>query len=450
MRKGDIMQKRNGFTLLELIVGMSVFLLIIGGIVGLFTTGIQSFLTGKEQAGTYAEARAVMNDLKTTLRYADKTTLSLTANTLSYEGSLVLGTETSKDETSFSREVTWVDDSHQQLKIRRVDNGKEVTVTFPSNVKTSAFSEAQYLKVYETIAGVTPEPKPFPIFQKVNDDVYNIVLPIKHRVTNNANKVEVLRTKVNIKDDEEKSDDTAIVLSKVLNSILKNDASIMQNGAGQFLTQVTSGGQYVNTGAGATKKLLAYAEEYFGQDTVNSLQQKSWVISACDASGKPVNSNVTSVAKWKLFVAKNVSDDKPVDLGSGAKPLNEQGTAGQNEIKRLAEAGQRYVIRVNYGFMVTCYEWDKNTGSVSGLGQEGFSVAQNTDGARVISSTKWVSGYKSLKDYSSSFIEDTFSAGVIAKQGKRNRLDYDGAGQEYTLRTVGAGYSYPPNMPTEP
>ena len=444
------MQKRNGFTLLELIVGMSVFLLLIGGIVGLFTTGIQSFLTGKEQAGTYAEARAVMNDLKTTLRYADENSINLINGELSYSGSMVLGTETNKKPTSFSRKVTWVDDSHQQLNIAKVDDGKTTEFQFPTNPKNNAFSEAQYLKVYEELLGTTPDAKPFPIFQDTEDGVYDIVLPIKHRVTNNANKVEVLRTKVNIKDNEEKNADTAVVLSKVLNAVLKNDVSIMQNGEGKFLTQVTSGGQYVNTGAGATKKLIAYAEEYFGQETVNALQQRSWVIAACDASGNPVTTNVANVAKWKLYVAKNVVDDKPVDLGSGAQPLNAQGTAGQNEIKRLAETGQRYVIRVNYGFMVTRYEWERSTGTIIGLGKDGFSVGQNTDGARVISSTKWVSGYKYLTDYSSSLIEDTInSVGVITKTGKRARVDYDGAGQEYTLRTVGTGYSYPPNMPTK-
>lgn len=444
------MQKRNGFTLLELIVGMSVFLLLIGGIVGLFTTGIQSFLTGKEQAGTYAEARAVMNDLKTTLRYADENSIILINGELSYTGSMVLGTETNKEPTSFSRKVTWVDDSHQQLNIEKIDDGKRTEFQFPTNPKNNAFSEAQYLKVYEELLGTTPDAKPFPIFQDTEDGVYDIVLPIKHRVTNNANKVEVLRTKVNIKDNEEKNADTAVVLSKVLNAVLKNDVSIMQNGEGKFLTQVTSGGQYVNTGAGATKKLIAYAEEYFGQETVNALQQRSWVIAACDASGNPVTTNVANVAQWKLYVAKNVVDDKPVDLGSGAQPLNAQGTAGQNEIKRLAETGQRYVIRVNYGFMVTRYKWERSTGTIIGLGEDGFSVGQNTDGARVISSTKWVSGYKSLTDYSSSLIEDTInSAGVITKTGKRARIDYDGAGQEYTLRTVGTGYSYPPNMPTK-
>ena len=65
------MRNKAGFTLIELLVGMLVTMLIMGALVSLFSSTVQSQMSGFKQQEVYAQARAVMNDLKTTLRYAD-------------------------------------------------------------------------------------------------------------------------------------------------------------------------------------------------------------------------------------------------------------------------------------------------------------------------------------------------------------------------------------------
>ena len=62
------MRKQAGFTLVELLVGMLVTMLIMGALVSLFSSSVQSEMSGFKQQEVYAQARAVVNDLKTTLR----------------------------------------------------------------------------------------------------------------------------------------------------------------------------------------------------------------------------------------------------------------------------------------------------------------------------------------------------------------------------------------------
>ena len=62
------MKKHNGFTLIELIIGMAVTVLILGGIVAVVRGGFGSMLTGQSQATAYANARAVMEDITTIIK----------------------------------------------------------------------------------------------------------------------------------------------------------------------------------------------------------------------------------------------------------------------------------------------------------------------------------------------------------------------------------------------
>ena len=66
------MRKQSGFSLIELVVAMAVLALIMGAMVHLFGGSVVSLHTGSKQEVVYEEARLVMNELKTTLRYADK------------------------------------------------------------------------------------------------------------------------------------------------------------------------------------------------------------------------------------------------------------------------------------------------------------------------------------------------------------------------------------------
>lgn len=65
------MKKQSGFTLIELVVAMAVLGLIMGAMVHLFGSSVTSLHVGARQEVVYEEARLLMNELKTTLRYAD-------------------------------------------------------------------------------------------------------------------------------------------------------------------------------------------------------------------------------------------------------------------------------------------------------------------------------------------------------------------------------------------
>lgn len=69
------MKKQAGFSLIELVVAMAVLALIMGAMVHLFGGSVTSLHTGARQEVVYEEARLLMNELKTTLRYADKDVL---------------------------------------------------------------------------------------------------------------------------------------------------------------------------------------------------------------------------------------------------------------------------------------------------------------------------------------------------------------------------------------
>ncbi|MCD7873904.1 MAG: type II secretion system GspH family protein [Acidaminococcaceae bacterium] len=66
------MKKEAGFSLIELVVAMAVLALIMGAMVHLFGGSVVSLHTGSKQEVVYEEARLVMNELKTTLRYAER------------------------------------------------------------------------------------------------------------------------------------------------------------------------------------------------------------------------------------------------------------------------------------------------------------------------------------------------------------------------------------------
>lgn len=66
------MKKQSGFTLIELVVAMAVLGLIMGAMVHLFGSSVTSLHVGARQEVVYEEARLLMNELKTTLRYAAK------------------------------------------------------------------------------------------------------------------------------------------------------------------------------------------------------------------------------------------------------------------------------------------------------------------------------------------------------------------------------------------
>ena len=66
------MKKRAGFTLVELIIAIAIMAIVFGGLVALFGRTSIASRTGLNQEKAYEEARLVMEQLKTSLRYANK------------------------------------------------------------------------------------------------------------------------------------------------------------------------------------------------------------------------------------------------------------------------------------------------------------------------------------------------------------------------------------------
>ena len=83
------MKKQSGFTLIELVVAMAVLGLIMGAMVYLFGSSVTSLHVGARQEVVYEEARLLMNELKTTLRYADKDSIKYPEpDVLTYSGTM--------------------------------------------------------------------------------------------------------------------------------------------------------------------------------------------------------------------------------------------------------------------------------------------------------------------------------------------------------------------------
>lgn len=231
------MKKQSGFSLAELVISMGIFVLIIGAIVALFATSIKAMVYGRNQEAAYAEARAVMNDLTTTLRYADGPDESATGKNkievdnkstqLEYHGTMTIGNDPSNEDNEkreYKRRITMeTKDGVKRLKIewtgfypgqKDPTSNKDAytddkVVYFPANTKNAAFDNEEYLAVYNSMladAGITVSGIPFPIYKATyqGGKVFNIALPIKYAFEGGS-KVEVLRSRVTTDDYEEKT-----------------------------------------------------------------------------------------------------------------------------------------------------------------------------------------------------------------------------------------------------
>lgn len=200
------MRKQSGFSLIELVVAMAVLALIMGAMVHLFGGSVVSLHTGSKQEVVYEEARLVMNELKTTLRYADKDSIepekpTAATETFFYKGNMfdrhmAIGEGKNK---AYEITVKWKDDTKKQLEITRkniTDGDTKVTV-FPQDIKNSAFTyddkfNGEFPIVAETVT------------LNNGDSVvlYQITLPIQY-VLNGKPQLQTLTTKVVPSRDEE-------------------------------------------------------------------------------------------------------------------------------------------------------------------------------------------------------------------------------------------------------
>ncbi|WP_302299102.1 prepilin-type N-terminal cleavage/methylation domain-containing protein [Phascolarctobacterium faecium] len=187
------MKKQAGFSLIELVVAMAVLALIMGAMVHLFGGSVTSLHTGARQEVVYEEARLLMNELKTTLRYADKDSIdpeqpTVSTNKFSYKGNLWdrhmdIAQGTNKE---YKVTVEWKDDTKKQLQVTRediTDGSKKITV-FPNDSNNSIF-EGKFPVTSETLT--------------LNDGntviLYKIALPLQYEF-NGQMKTQTLETKV--------------------------------------------------------------------------------------------------------------------------------------------------------------------------------------------------------------------------------------------------------------
>ena len=187
------MKKQSGFTLIELVVAMAVLGLIMGAMVHLFGSSVSSLHVGARQEVVYEEARLLMNELKTTLRYADKDSIdpeqpTVSTSKFSYKGNLWdrhmdIAQGTNKE---YKVTVEWKDDTKKQLQVTRediTDGSKKITV-FPNDSNNSIF-EGKFPVTSETLT--------------LNDGntviMYKIALPLQYEF-NGQMKTQTLETKV--------------------------------------------------------------------------------------------------------------------------------------------------------------------------------------------------------------------------------------------------------------
>lgn len=186
------MKKQAGFSLIELVVAMAVLALIMGAMVHLFGGSVTSLHTGARQEVVYEEARLLMNELKTTLRYADKVSIDPKVPDLTYSGTMWDRHMDIKDGQNISYDiiVKWKDAGNglKQLEVDREDrdaSGNKIsskTIIFPKDIANSLFKAGS----------------PFPITaETVYKEVvmYKIALPVQY-LLNGKMKTQTLETKV--------------------------------------------------------------------------------------------------------------------------------------------------------------------------------------------------------------------------------------------------------------
>lgn len=191
------MRNKAGFTLVELLVGMVVTGLIMGALVSLFSNTVQSEMSGFKQQEVYAQARTVINDLKTTLRYADgaavfyqgtnpitapKENTEAVKNIDSIEYTATIYNSSTAANESVKMTIEWKDNSKKQIKITKEVGTSSKASYFPNSTDNSVFKG---------------DGSDFPItINKDDDSLYHISLPYKYKFTLSSDKTDTLITDV--------------------------------------------------------------------------------------------------------------------------------------------------------------------------------------------------------------------------------------------------------------
>ena len=295
------MKKQSGFTLIELVVAMAVLGLIMGAMVHLFGSSVTSLHVGARQEVVYEEARLLMNELKTTLRYADKDSIdpeqpTVSTSKFSYKGNLWdrhmdIAQGTNKE---YKVTVEWKDDTKKQLQVTRediTDGSKKITV-FPNDSNNSIF-EGKFPVTSETLT--------------LNDGntviMYKIALPLQYEF-NGQMKTQTLETKVVPSEEGEKETIEeriyksyhlllSIAEKKASGTALTSSEQVEYN---KFENYYTSKGiTNINYCIGNNDKLRTYILETkfngtWPAKTINGVDV--YMQPYCDINSKPTTNNV--------------------------------------------------------------------------------------------------------------------------------------------------------------
>lgn len=201
------MKKRAGFTLVELVIAIAIMAIVLGGLVVLFGQTSMASQTGMNQEQAYEEARVTMEQLKTSLRYADTTSVKnqnsatpavgdtySSSSTLTYTGSAFdKHWDVSNGENiNYEVKVSWVSgSSNKQINvvIKDTDSNKELkNITFPKNTANGAFKGdgTDFPVKYEK----------FTTNDSKEVSLYTVTLPVQYKLNGSA-KTDTLTSKVN-------------------------------------------------------------------------------------------------------------------------------------------------------------------------------------------------------------------------------------------------------------
>ena len=299
------MKKQAGFSLIELVVAMAVLALIMGAMVHLFGGSVTSLHTGARQEVVYEEARLLMNELKTTLRYADKDSIdpeqpTVSTNKFSYKGNLWdrhmdIAQGTNKE---YKVTVEWKDDTKKQLQVTRediTDGSKKITV-FPNDSNNSIF-EGKFPVTSETLT--------------LNDGntviLYKIALPLQYEF-NGQMKTQTLETKVVPSEEGEKETIEeriyksyhlllSIAEKKASGTALTSSEQVEYNKFENYY--ISKGITNINYCIGNNDKLRTYILETkfngtWPAKTINGVDV--YMQPYCDINSKPTTNNVLFLA----------------------------------------------------------------------------------------------------------------------------------------------------------
>lgn len=223
------MNKRGGFTLIELIVGMAICTVIFGAFIMLFNQGAGNMAHGMNQEQAYEEARVAVREIKTTLKYADPDQVDpkeplIRSTQLKYPGSMFLKHMDPKisneDTVNYKTTITWYGSKKKQIKIQvqDTDNSNKDLVTpiiFPKQEANSGFSGNgdDFPVVYQEYTGSETGSG---TAGGTGTKVYMIKLPVKYK-SGNDEVIEILSAFVTplVKDTGDTVENTSDTTSNV-------------------------------------------------------------------------------------------------------------------------------------------------------------------------------------------------------------------------------------------